>query len=133
MTTIDDVKSKFTKNNAGFWIGPGWYSLVCLAHEHLIYLDPDIEYMQIKEKFGTLRIQLKSFGNSLKRDDIVDVISHFELMSEFICEICGEAGYLKKKGSFQTLCDDHRAIKDSFDTTYEQWAELIGSKMQGIV
>ncbi len=44
----------------GRWIqcGPGWYPILARLNKRLEEFDPDYQVLQIKEKFGTLRIYL---------------------------------------------------------------------------
>ena len=59
-------------------------------------------FMQIKEKFGTLRIY---YANGNKE---IDRLTDFaEYMSEVTCEMCGNVGQTYTLGWHRTLCRDH--------------------------
>ena len=69
-----------------------------------------VQFVQVKEKFGTLRI----YHNS--DDDFVGgVISMAECMSSVTCESCGDKGELVTKGWYHTLCDRCRTTRFSRD------------------
>lgn len=60
---------------------------------------PQIQFTQIKEKFGTLRMYTNGY------DDYIDgVIAMAESMSARTCEVCGVPGRQTKGGWVQTLC-----------------------------
>ncbi len=60
---------------------------------------PQIQFSQIKEKFGTLRMYTDGF------DDYIDgVTSMAESMSACTCEVCGIPGRQTKGGWVRTLC-----------------------------
>lgn len=67
-----------------------------------------VEFTQIKEKFGTLRI----YHNS--DDPYIDgLISMAESMSGSVCEKCGNKGYMNTKGWISTLCEPCRESRFS--------------------
>lgn len=67
-----------------------------------------VEFTQVKEKFGTLRI----YHNS--DDPYIDgLISMAESMSGKICESCGNKGYMNTKGWISTLCEPCRSNRFS--------------------
>jgi hypothetical protein len=58
--------------------------------------------VQVKEKFGTLRFYIDN-GN-----DVSNAVTHYaELMSEHICEVCGNAGKTYYMSWHKTLCRQH--------------------------
>lgn len=60
---------------------------------------PQIQFTQIKEKYGTLRL----YTNHV--DDYIDgVVAMAEIMSGCTCEVCGVPGKLTGGGWYQTLC-----------------------------
>ena len=93
----------------GFAVGPGWFDLIA---DFVVKLDshlrrnPDMmreEYiiMQVKEKFGSLRIYLHSsdfYINSL--------IAETEKRAADSCTICGEK-VEKVFGVWSTMCEKH--------------------------
>lgn len=64
-------------------------------------IDP-ISMVQIKEKFGSLRIVYRG------GDEVVAGMALMaESMSEITCEICGNAGKMRYGRWIKTLCDQH--------------------------
>jgi hypothetical protein len=74
--------------------------------------DPDMGFRvdQVKEKFGTLRIYVTTMDNQ-----IIDWVREAEKASEITCEVCGNEGFLHKKGIWlKTLCP-HCAEKMEYE------------------
>ena len=67
-----------------------------------------VQFVQVKEKFGTLRIYHTSYDPY-----IAGVISMAEGMSASTCESCGNKGLLSTKGWYHTLCDPCRTTRFS--------------------
>jgi hypothetical protein len=65
---------------------------------------PQMEFVQVKEKFGTLRL----YTNGVEDDLIRGKIWFAEELSGKICEVCGKAGTLNNKGWIKCLCEEHR-------------------------
>ncbi len=65
----------------------------------------DVEWLQIKEKFGTLRAY---FSCKTEYHDLVsDIIGDAEMLSSITCIVCGEPGKLTNLGYWiLTICDD---------------------------
>jgi len=59
------------------------------------------EVQQIKEKFGTLRLYLRSNDPFIR-----GVISMAESYSAYVCERCGDVGGSHQDGWARTLCDN---------------------------
>lgn len=76
-----------------------WKERIEKAKERII----SVEFVQVKEKFGTLRLYHTS-------DDpyICGIVSMAEFMSSTTCEICGNKGKSNSKGWITTLCDPCR-------------------------
>jgi hypothetical protein len=68
------------------------------------YAIPQVEAMQVKEKFGGLRFYY-SGGDSY----IDGVTAMAESMSYVTCEECGKPGTQTSGGWIQTLCDEHKS------------------------
>lgn len=96
--------------------GYGWDSLIrslsaaidgeIERHPELTQGDIPFSIVQMKEKFGTLRIYHDG-GNK----PIQGMIAMTESLSSSICEVCGEIGSLKRSGEgkggwYKTMCDD---------------------------
>ena len=84
----------------GCEIGDGWYGLMEELCERLSALEEDIQFSQIKEKWGQLRVYIA--GGSEAAYDIIDEI---EDESGEICENCGDKGKLREGGWIKCLCD----------------------------
>lgn len=88
----------------GIDCGPGWYNLLDNMCKELQYLTdekghPQIEFTQIKEKFGTLRVY-----TSGESDEQFEVIRDYEYLSGYTCEECGEMGEIKGDYWIVTRC-----------------------------
>lgn len=110
----DVINSKFSRNNTiVLECGPGWFDIVQnavkLIDDHVEHitkrdnnqiLTDQFEYMQIKEKYGGLRIY-----TSFEDEYIRGVIAMAETMSYSTCETTGASGTLCIRGSWlKTLC-----------------------------
>lgn len=99
----------------GFECGDGWYQIIydmCteivkIAKEHNILLGPSDNFeelglyvVQIKEKFGTLRVYTSGTW-----DAIQEVIDKAEMLSGITCEGCGLEGSRRSRAWIQTLCE----------------------------
>jgi len=91
----------------GIDTGDGWYALIDMLCS-LLQWDIDrnkhaqIEAVQVKEKFGTLRFYVN--GSDAKQDGIIDFA---ELLSGSICEECGSNKDVKQTtGWIYTRCSD---------------------------
>lgn len=88
----------------GFSIGDGWITLVADLTKDLLKIYPDLKVRQVKEKFGYLRYYIDSVPEDLYKE-IHAMIGNAESASQFICEICGEAGKTTNiTGYYVTLC-----------------------------
>ena len=67
-----------------------------------------VQFTQVKEKFGTLRIY-----HNCDNDYIDGLISMAESMSSITCEQCGNKGTLNTKGWYHTLCEPCKASRFS--------------------
>ena len=65
------------------------------------YFD-DFEIIQIKEKYGGLRIYIGSAPESIHQ-----LIDKYEDLSFHYCQICGKQGKLYDNGWMMTLCPSH--------------------------
>ena len=98
----------------GFAVGDGWFAIldamaaeieqVCARTGSKL---PTV--LQIKEKFGTLRVYVSDAD-----EDLNAIIARAEVRSAVSCEDCGGSGRLRRKGWLRTLCDAH--------DTPSQWA-----------
>ena len=79
----------------------GWKDLLVEMCEKLKELgDPDLFFLQVKEKFGMLRVTLSKAGLESHK-----VIVEAETRSQTICERCGaETASLQKVLRYETIC-----------------------------
>jgi len=68
---------------------------------------PQVEAVQVKEKFGTLRFYVNDYT-----DAIENYINFAESMSACTCEECGKPGKQTTKGWTITLCEDCQEKRD---------------------
>lgn len=85
----------------------GWYDILdrlCnLIQWHVDQKDlPQVEAVQVKEKFGTLRFYVNH-----QDDYISGCIAMAESMSARTCELCGKPGKLYSRGWWVTRCLEH--------------------------
>ncbi|GLY86724.1 hypothetical protein [Actinoallomurus iriomotensis] len=107
------------------FVGPGWHPLLLRLHEQLLAVSPTYSVQQVKEKYGTLRVQLYTgllrhlnMGNTdwpdpdqsaryKAEDDAARELVHVaEQESAGICESCGNPGTPRERAWIKTLCDD---------------------------
>lgn len=85
----------------------GWGPLSMELVEDLIRLGWDRRVLQIKEKFGTLRVYI-----SQREEALVDRAIATRERSATICQGCGGPGtLLEVRGRWDTLCDACRALQ----------------------
>lgn len=95
--------------------GDGWFDIiqrVCgLITNHMKYRPecPPVEFVQIKEKFGTLRLYYNG------GDQYVEgVCSMAEAMSDCVCEVTGARGSLCKAGTWLRTLSPEEAAKNNY-------------------
>lgn len=83
----------------------GWAAIIHELHVKLKKFDVDI--IQIKEKWGVLRVIFHFEGNDQDRERIREIIQEAEDKSSVTCELCGKKAELRKlDGWLRTNCDD---------------------------
>lgn len=85
--------------------GDGWFGLLLEASIALEALGQGIVALQVKEKFGTLRLY-----TNVVNDESDAIIRRAEERSARECEECGAAGIPRDGGWVQTLCDAHAPV-----------------------
>lgn len=93
-------------------VGRGWRPLLILLHERLRGSAPDYGVLQVKEKFGGLRVYL-SYGPTISINTARLAVNEVEEISYKICEDCGDPGSTRApanrpNGWIRTLCDSCR-------------------------
>lgn len=112
-TKFEELKSKFPDlldKIWGFSCEDGWFSIIetalAVIKNHCERKKIDCHFVQIKEKFGGLRMY--SEGG----DDFIDgVVTLAESLSYQTCEVTGNPGYLCTTGRWlKTLCPEQAEI-----------------------
>ncbi|UYQ73457.1 hypothetical protein OF122_06795 [Pelagibacterium flavum] len=104
---LDDLSSYFKACRVSLAVDPGWFDLLFSVFHLAVGLGAANrwETLQVKEKYGTLRIYYEA------EPDVVDgldrIIEAAEHLSGHICEKCGAPGELRPGGYVRTLCDEH--------------------------
>lgn len=97
----------FGFDRSGFQCDDGWAVILepvaKYLHEYNSGHAPPIKVVQIKQKFGGLRVYVQGVTPELRR--LIDVA---EQVSYLTCEVCGETGELRRGRWIQTLCDRHQ-------------------------
>lgn len=95
--------------------GPGWHKLIRETCDKIAALEPpDFKFVQIKEKFGGLRLYAQ--GNTgEKTQEIYQILHDAEDASYCICEECGETEGVQnlagKYGWLKSLCPQCHAAR----------------------
>jgi hypothetical protein len=88
----------------GDYIPAGWKPLFARLISELNKLDPTLEVVQAKQKFGELRVYLRSCCP--RAADLIDAATR---ESKKTCETCGAEATLRAANEvYRTLCEDHR-------------------------
>lgn len=68
-----------------------------------------IQILQIKEKFGQLRVYYRKVGLSTKNEKILDdLISQAESLANITCDVCGDLGTLGQDCVMAVRCEKHK-------------------------
>jgi len=85
----------------------GWYSIIetccsLIKHHYKNKKEIDFQFLQVKEKFGTLRLYCQG------GDDFVSgVVDMAEALSSCVCEVTGNPGKLHVRNMwYKTLCEN---------------------------
>lgn len=89
----------------GFSCGDGWFEIIYELSKKISELDPEVQAVQVKEKFGGLRFY--TYGGSGEHwEEIENFIREAEEESYKTCEWCGEKNNVNQtEGWIVTLCD----------------------------
>ena len=96
------MRREYTKEYSKRCVGAGWHGLV----EELFDLSQKekFEVIQVKEKFGMLRIYLQGANEEMYKK-----IETLERRSSTMCEVCGEKGKGISVGGWRkTRCEEHK-------------------------
>ena len=98
----------YTGKGVTFDCGNGWYKLIREAGERLSAIPDCRPPVQIKEKFGTLRIYLTAYAPGTE-----DIVLDIETRSAITCERCGKPGEIRDIRWIRCYCDEcYRLYKD---------------------
>ena len=101
-------------------VDDGWYDLVDAMCRELHAKSPKTRFLQIKEKFGKLRVYFRV------SDDNASTIKHtYEEKSATICETCGKPGKIewRDRQFVKAACRRHGG--DSFNERIRKWLRNI--------
>ena len=105
---------RHTLMSFGFCHGDGWFDILwrlCGDLEPLVAefeqaTGRKFEILQVKEKFGGLRIYMNRANDAIRRR-----IEAAKLESFRTCEVCGQSGKRREGGWIKTLCDEHASAQ----------------------
>ncbi len=106
MKTLDDFKREFPTlydhpKLFDFSPPPGWVELVWSLSEQLV--SHDVQVVQVKEKFGGLRVYL-----DIEKMSAAPLLRTAEAVSGTMCQECGKAAQLAMRGHLiGTWCPEH--------------------------
>ena len=116
-TQLEDKYSKLLDLNYGFEIGIGWLSIIETFLEKASAYQEYIKIVQIKEKFGSLRIYYSYREDdefewddidSAKKEEIYEMVSSLvheaEFKSSIACIGCGTEENVVKRISYDKYC-----------------------------
>jgi hypothetical protein len=116
MKDLEHVSREVAKN----CVGEGWASLIDEAYDIIDAFNKkvhSIDVLQVKEKFGTLRIYVRnrvkvtehSVTNMIEPELFEDIwvrIHEIEIRSAKTCEGCGDSSTIRDvRGWYKSLCD----------------------------
>lgn len=109
-------------------VGAGWWKIMLEGFDRIdavLKEEPDcfVKILQVKEKFGGLRVYIslqRGSGDGLDGEEHEDlhrrvgvVIEEMENQASNTCEMCGEPGKLRGGGWLKTLCDRHAEMREA--------------------
>ena len=112
---LEEKYSKLLDLNYGFEIGAGWLSIVETFLEKASAYQEYIKVVQIKEKFGSLRIYYSyregdgdEWDNVATNEEAYEMVSSLvheaEFKSSIACVICGTEENVVKRISYDKYC-----------------------------
>lgn len=104
---MKQLNKYYTLEEALTAVGKGWAPLIHRVYNAREALGTPVGIIQIKEKFGGLRVYTEYYHDELER-----VIIEVGRESFTICEKCGNLGTLCKHsdGTYKTFCGEHMGI-----------------------
>jgi hypothetical protein len=101
---MKQLNKYYTLDEALTQVGKGWAPLIHHVYNAREALGTPVGIIQVKEKFGGLRIYTEYYHEELEK-----VIIDVGRQSFTVCEVCGNNGELCKSptGWYRTLCGAH--------------------------
>jgi hypothetical protein len=95
--------------------GSGWDTIICNLCDALVRVvrpENQFRFLQIKEKFGGLRVYTSYADTTLEQDHaITRAVDEAERASWHTCEVCGAPGEsVSYRGYARTLCPWHELL-----------------------
>lgn len=91
-------------------VPPGWETIVRKALLKLASLEEGIKILQVKEKFGALRVYYMPYSEHAD-----EIIREAEQECSQACDVCGQSGTRTYGTWIRVLCDNHRKEFDNVD------------------
>jgi hypothetical protein len=111
----------------------GWNDIIDKLSDELSSKFPHVQYEQIKEKFGTLRIYMHG-TTELDCSEVNFIVAKHCDRSTDVCEVCGSAGALRASDWRRVLCDAHNSDSSPTIDTRTRWRpEGHSRKLNGIL
>lgn len=106
MDLYDKLKNKYPETFTDcFDFSPpdGWEPIVERLIDDLMFVDPTTKIVQVKEKFGELRVYASPMNEAS-----YDLIDEAEKQCETICQRCGKPGeFRNRNGWYYVACEEH--------------------------
>jgi hypothetical protein len=101
------LDARLSNNGCGIECDDGWLMLLGELDHEIAKYDSEYRLAQVKAKFGTLRfyVDLSDDLTPEARDAVYALIRTAEQKSGTLCELCGNAGTLRRTGWLQVRCD----------------------------
>lgn len=102
MKDLYEEYPKNFKNCIDISIPPPWESIVEECIDKIILINPDVNILQIKEKYAQLRIYI----DGTDEDTVYEILNTAKARCEKTCQFCGEEGEFRTKGRWYIiLCE----------------------------
>ena len=107
---------RHTSMSLGFLHGDGWFDILWRLCEDLEPLAAEFErksgcqfeILQVKEKFGGLRVYVNDANDAIRQR-----LEDAQQESLRTCEVCGQPGKRCEAGWIRTLCDEHARAQET--------------------
>ena len=86
----------------------GWRTVLQKGFERMFASGWDGKIVQIKEKFGTLRLYQHGYDDTLD-----EIINDMEEQTAKVCSVCGNPSTCVTKGWILHRCDEHKELTNN--------------------